>query len=110
MNIQIQVVNDKLAGTIRQRIRRRIVKLTRFNDRLIRAEVKLKKDNNNKLKGYHCEIRLMIKGNDLFARSKADNFENATISVVESLRRQLMKLKVKTVKQRRKKETIFRGA
>lgn len=108
MNIQIQVVNDKLTSTVRQRIRRRILKLTRFNDRLIRADAKLKKDNNNKLNGFHCEIRLMIKGNDLFARSKAVHYENAAIAVVESLRRQLMRLKIKTVKQRRKKKIIFR--
>lgn len=70
----------------------------------------LKKDSSNILKGYHCEIRLIIKGNNLFARSKANNFEQASTFVIESLRRQLMRIKTKKRIQRRKGKLVFRGA
>ncbi len=109
MNIQIQVINDKIPTAVRQRIRRRINKLTTFNDELTSARAILKKDGNNRINDFHCEIRLMIKGYDLFARNKASGFEEAASLVVESLRRQIIRRKTQKEIQRRKNKTIFHG-
>lgn len=106
MTIRIQIINDKITTEVRQRIRRRIAHFSQFNDRILRATAILKKDGNSISKGCHCEIRLMIKGNDLFAKNRSDTFENASSLVVESLRRQLLRLKTKKEKQRRKNKLL----
>ena len=41
------------------------------------------------------EMRLIIKGNDLFAIKEAKSFEEASDSAVEALRKQLVKYKEK---------------
>ncbi len=109
MNIKIQVMNDTLPNAVRQRIRRRINKLNTFSDDLLSAVAILKQDGNNALTGKYCEIRLMIKGYDLFSRGRAPGFEEAASLAVESIRRQLIKRKTQKEIERRKNRTVFHG-
>ncbi len=102
MIIKVQLIDEKITPVFRQRIRRWVQNLETYHDRILEANVILKKDNKSKDKGSHCEIRLVIRGNDLFGKSSAENFAVATENVVESLRKQLRKKKTTKLAQRRK--------
>ncbi len=109
MTINIQVIGDRISNAARQRIRRRMIKLSTFNERIIAVNAVLKKDNLSKDKGFHCEIRVIIKGYDLFGKSKAPGFEEAASMAIESLRRRLLKKNTVYVKERRKNKFVLHG-
>jgi ribosomal subunit interface protein len=101
MNIRIQVIDNTISASLRQKLRRWVMKLDTFHSRILEANVILKKDNQSKDKGCMAEIRLVISGNDLFGKSSAKNFEDAIATVVESLRKRLRKMKSEKKAQRR---------
>ena len=74
-------------------IHERIEKLSNMSEHVIDAEVFLRVESGveNKM----VEIKLIIPGNDLFAKKMGKTFEEATDSVIEALRRQLKKRKEK---------------
>lgn len=75
-------------------IRQRINKLSNLSENIIESEVFLKLGNDaveNKL----VEIKLLIPGNDLFAKKSGKTFEEASDLVIGALRRQLEKRKEK---------------
>lgn len=102
MNIRIQLIDETITPDFRQKIRGWVQKLETYHDKILEAKVILKKDNESKDKGFFCEIRLVIRGNDLFGKSSAENFAVATEKVVESLRKRLRKKKTEKMAQRRK--------
>ena len=61
----------------------------------MKCEVILKVDkpesDNNKV----ADIRLVIKGSDLFASKQADSFEEAVMLAIDALKHQINKLKDK---------------
>src|SRR5690606_21363345 len=75
----------------------RIHKLTKLFDHVVEAEVFLKLENGNTNGNKVSEIRLFLRGNDLFAKKNAKTFEEATDLTVEALRRQLKKRKEKVL-------------
>jgi putative sigma-54 modulation protein len=57
--------------------------------------VTLKVENTDTPENKIAEIRLLIRGNDLYAKKQSKTFEEATDTAVEALRRQLTKHKDK---------------
>ena len=72
----------------------RISKLSNLSENIIESEVFLKLDNNT-VENKVVEIKLVIPGNDLFAKKSGKTFEEACDSTIEALRRQLKKRKEK---------------
>ena len=107
MQIFIQVINETIPNNLRQLLRRRILKLETYGTTIIAADVTLKKDSDDKEIGYHAEIRLFIKGYDLFGKLKAGDFKTAMNIVIESLRKRLRKIKTGKLLSRRKQKAIF---
>lgn len=95
MNIIINAVHFKADQKLEDFIKERLLKLHTFFEGVIGAEVKLKVDNNDSRANKIVEMRLIIKGNDLFAIKEAKSFEEASDDVVEALRKQLVKYKEK---------------
>ncbi|MFH1297768.1 MAG: HPF/RaiA family ribosome-associated protein [Bacteroidota bacterium] len=95
MNLIINSVHFKADKKLEDFIKERLVKLPAVYDGVIGAEVKLKLDNNDSPKNKIAEIRLMVKGNDLFAVKEAKTFEEAASRATDVLRRQLRKHKEK---------------
>jgi putative sigma-54 modulation protein len=95
MNIIINSVHFKADKKLESFIKDRLEKLHKFFDEVIGAEVKLKLDNTDSPENKIVEMRLVIKGNDLFALKEAKSFEEASDNAVEALRRQLVKYKEK---------------
>lgn len=95
MDVSINSVHFKADRKLEVFINEKVNKLSTFFDGVLRSEVTLKLDNNESRENKIAEIRLIIPGNDLFARKQSKTFEEATDTAVEALRRQLRKHKDK---------------
>jgi putative sigma-54 modulation protein len=95
MNIKISSIHFKADQKLEDFIQERLQKLSAIFDGLIGSEVTLKIDKNSKTENKVSEIKLMIRGNDLFAKKQCKTFEEATDSAIEALRKQLTKHKEK---------------
>jgi len=95
MNMVINSVHFKADQKLETFIKDKLKKLPSIYDGVIGVEVKLKLDNNDTPENKITEIRLMIKGNDLFVVKEAKTFEEATSKAADVLRRQLRKHKEK---------------
>jgi putative sigma-54 modulation protein len=91
----INSVHFKADKKLEAFINEKLDKLGSFFDGLIGAEVKLKLENIEEPENKTIEVRLIVKGNDLFAVKSCKSFEEATDITVEALRRQLLKHKEK---------------
>lgn len=76
-------------------IEEKVQKLSQFFDHIIEAEVILRLDKSSEADNKLVEIKLMIPGNDLFARKQSRLFEEATDLCCEALRKQVTKHKEK---------------
>jgi len=99
MKVNINSVHFKADRKLVTFIEQKIEKLSVFHDGILGGDVSLKlanqPDGGNKI----TEIRLNIRGTDLFAKKQSNSFEEATDLAVEALRRQLKKHKEKTRKK-----------
>ena len=97
MNIQIHSVHFDADIKLLDFIHEKVNKLVQIDEKILGAEVFLRLDNNQNTENKLTEIRLLISGNDLFAKKQCKSFEEATDQTVDALRRQLTKLKGKKV-------------
>jgi putative sigma-54 modulation protein len=77
-------------------VNKKVNKLDTFFDGIINAEVTLKVQKPETAKNKISEIKISIPANGyLFAKKKADTFEEATDLAIEAIRKQLGKFKEK---------------
>ena len=95
MNVIINSVHFKADKKLEAFITEKVNKLNTYFDGVINAEVKLKLDNNDSRQNKIVEMRLGVRGNDLYAIKEAKTFEEAADSAVEALRKQLVRYKSK---------------
>lgn len=95
MKLNINSVHFKADSKLEDFIQQKVDKLENYYDGIIAGDVHLKLDNNGTPDNKITEIRLMIKGYDLYAKKQSSSFEEATDVAVEALRRQLRKYKGK---------------
>jgi len=95
MNLIINSVHFKADKKLELYIKDKLDKLPSVFDGVIGAEVKLKLDNSDIPENKIAEIRLMVRGNDLFVVKAAKTFEEAISKTTDVLRRQLRKYKEK---------------
>ena len=73
----------------------KVGKIERLLPEALQADVSLKVDkpetNNNKI----AEIRLVVRGKDLFVTKQADSFEEAVMLSIDALKTQIYKFKEK---------------
>nr|NQU93369.1 ribosome-associated translation inhibitor RaiA [Bacteroidota bacterium] len=95
MQIDIRSIHFKTDTKLEDFIKDKIEKLSQFYDGVIGSEVSLKVANIESAENKITEIRLNVRGNDLYAKKQSKSFEESTDSAVEALRRQLIKHKEK---------------
>ena len=104
MKITVQAIHFTADSKLIDFIQKKANKLDQFFDQIISGEVYLKlekvEDEANKV----SEIKLLIPGNQLFAKEQCKTFEEATDLAIESLRKQIDKHKQKN----RAHETSFK--
>ncbi len=92
MKLNIQApwdVNDYLKEVIQEKME----KLSGVDNRILHADIFLKKGVNEGINDKLIEIRLRMPGPELFAQAYADTYEKATAAVTHKLRAQLLKKK-----------------
>ncbi len=95
MNVKINSVHFKADKKLEAFINEKLDKLQTFFDGVISSEVILKLENSETRDNKIAEVRLNIKGSDLFAKKESTTFEGAIDLAAEALRRQLVKHKDK---------------
>jgi len=95
MNIKVNSVHFKADKKLEAFISEKLQKMPALFDGIIGSEVMLKVENTDGRDNKIVEIRLLIKGYDLFAKKTAKTFEEATDLTLEALRKQILKHKDK---------------
>lgn len=95
MKVNVNSVHFKADRKLLNFINEKVGKLTQIYDGVIGSDVFLKLDNNDDGENKIAEIRLFIRGNDLYAKKQSKSFEEATDNAVEALRKQLTRYKEK---------------
>jgi len=95
MNIKINSVHFKADGKLELFIKEKLQKMLSIYEGIIGSEVILKLENTEDRDNKMVEIRLLVRGYDLFAKKQAKSFEEATDQAMEALKKQLIKHKEK---------------
>jgi putative sigma-54 modulation protein len=95
MKVNINSVHFKTDKKLDSFITEKVEKLSELYDGIIGSEVTLRVNNGEDHDNKIAEIRLLVPGNDLFAKKQSKSFEEATDIAVDALRKQLSKHKEK---------------
>ncbi len=93
MEINVQFAKMQTSETMEEFAIKKLNKLGKHFDWIIKADVTYKLQNDPKKKGRICDIQLSVPGPRVFASSTADNFEVATDQTIKDLKKQLNKRK-----------------
>ena len=99
MKVTVNSVHFKADKKLLAFIDQKIEKLTLFYDGIIGSEVALKVGNQADRENKVAEVRLNIKGADLYAKKQCNTFEEAVDQATDALKKQLTKHKDKTRKK-----------
>jgi putative sigma-54 modulation protein len=95
MKINISSVHFKADKKLEDFVQERLEKLSAVFDGVIGSEVTLRVDKSSTLDNKVAEIKLFVRGNDLFAKKQCKTFEEAADNAIGALRKQLTKHKAK---------------
>jgi putative sigma-54 modulation protein len=93
MEINVQFVKMLTSETMEAFAVKKLNKLAKRYDFIIKADVFYKLEKDPKKKGKICDIQLSLPGPRIFATSNAENFELATDETISDLEKQLKKRK-----------------
>ena len=99
MNVTINSVHFKADRKLLTFIEEKVDKLSGFYEGIIKSDVSLKVSNQPDRENKIAEIRLNVRGYDLFAKKESSTFEEATDQAVDALKKQLTKHKEKVRKK-----------
>lgn len=95
MKVTINAVHFKTDKKLENFITQKIKKMcTKYSD-IIGSEVTLKLYNTDTPENKVVDIRIFLKGNDLYASKQSESFEESTDAVIDALKKQLEKYKGK---------------
>jgi putative sigma-54 modulation protein len=99
MTINIQSVHFDADKKLLDFVEEKVDKLKIFYDGLINTEVALRLDKSSTSDNKICEIKMLGRGHEFFAKKQCASFEEATDLVCEALRSQIKKHKEKLIQQ-----------
>ena len=95
MEITIQAIRFEGSKKLESFIRKKVNRLSKFNEDVLSADVTLKvvkpETNDNK----DASVKLRLSGTEMFAQEVADTFEEAIDKCINKLERQVVKHKEK---------------
>jgi len=86
MDIKISSVHFDADKKLIDFISKKVNKLVKFYEEIIGAEVILRLENSQETDNKVSEIKLIIRGNDLFAKKQSKTFEEASDNAIDALR------------------------
>jgi putative sigma-54 modulation protein len=93
MQIKIQSVHFTADQKLEEFIEEKLLKLNNRFDQIIGSEVILRVEKSATRDNKITEIKLLIPGNDLFAKKQSKTFEEATDQAIDALKTQISKRK-----------------
>jgi len=100
MNIIIKSVDFQASNALETFVKEKVGKLFKHSNNIIRANVILRKGENNSIENKQCQITLMIPGNDHIVKRKAGLYEKSVLQAVEVLQKILRRTKTKLIARR----------
>ena len=95
MKVFIQSVNFNADGDLLKYVEKKVESLSKFHDKIVDAEVFLKVQKTSDKENKITEIKINIPGNNFMVKKETKSFEEGANLGVESLKRQLKKVKEK---------------
>jgi putative sigma-54 modulation protein len=95
MNIKIQSIHFDADSKLLEFVEEKVSKLGRYYDGIIGSEVFLKLDKSDNAENKVAEIKIQIRGNDLFVKKQCKTFEEAVDTSIIALTNQVKKYKDK---------------
>ena len=99
MKVNINSVHFKADKKLFSFIEQKVEKLSIFYDGIIGSDVSLKVTNQTDRENKLAEIRINVRGSDLYAKKQCNTFEEATDQAIDALKKQLSKHKDRTRKK-----------
>lgn len=93
MNIQVKDVNFNAEEHLINFARKKAEKMYQLHEGVMGVEVNMKLENNREDENKTAEIRVMVPGNDIFAKKTEKTFEAAIDASILALKKQMEKLK-----------------
>ena len=95
MKVFIQSVNFNADAGLLKYVEKRVDGLSKFHDKIVDAEVFLKVQNTSDKENKITEIKINIPGNNFMVKKDTKSFEEGVSLGVDTLKRQLKKVKEK---------------
>jgi len=95
MNVKINSVHFKADKKLETFIKDKLKKMPTLYEGVLTGEVMLRLENVDNKENKVVEMRLIVRGNDLFVKKQSKSFEEATDQAVEALKKQLVRHKEK---------------
>lgn len=95
MDFKLNTVHFSADEKLVEYIKERIGKLERIYDSIVSSEVYLKVDKNESNENKIVEVKVLLPGNELFAKKQCNSFEEAMDLAVSALKKQVEKHKNK---------------
>ena len=95
MKVNINSVHFKADKKLEDFITKKVEKVCSKYSEVIGTEVTLKLDNTDAPENKIADIRIMLRGNDLYASKVSKTFEESTDLAIDALKKQLEKYKGK---------------
>ncbi|ELR71914.1 Ribosome hibernation protein YhbH [Fulvivirga imtechensis AK7] len=93
MKMIIETPNIKARKSLLDFVHEKVGKLEHLSDRIIEARVYLKVDKSDVTKNKVCEVKIVIPGDDLFASTQSNSFEDAVQQTVAALKHRIERWK-----------------
>ena len=98
MKVMINSVHFKADQKLEDFVTEKVEKLCAKYSEVISAEVTLKLDNTDTPENKIADIRLVLRGDDLYASKQSKSFEESIDACIDALKKQLEKYKGKNAK------------
>lgn len=95
MKINLTTLKFTAKDELKEFVEEKISKLSRFNDKIISAEVILFSEDPKIPQNKFCEIRLIVPGYDDFVKKNGESFEEAILSAVDTMQNILQRKKLR---------------
>lgn len=95
MDFKVNAVHFSADQKLIDFVEEKVKKLEVFNNNIISGEVFLRLDNDESNENKIAEVRIHVKGGELFAKKQCKSFEEATDLAVSALKKQVAKHKEK---------------
>lgn len=97
MDFKVNTVHFTADQKLIDFIQEKVSKLALIYDNIIASEIYLRLDKSEEKENKIAEVKILLPGNELFAKKQCKSFEEAADSAVQALKKQVEKHKAKVL-------------